>query len=182
MKYVALLRGINVGGKNRIKMADLKKCFEDLGFENVITYIQSGNVIFETDKSASSAAKQIETALPKKFKLDSDSIKTLVLSQKQFKTIIDKAPKEFGKKPDKYYYDFVFLKGITSEKAAREFESNPEVDTLWIGPGVIYHRRLTAKRTKSRMAKIVGKPVYKNVTIRSWSTTSKILALIDGDN
>lgn len=45
-RYLALLRGINVGGKNIIKMADLKACFESLGFADVVTYIQSGNVLF----------------------------------------------------------------------------------------------------------------------------------------
>jgi uncharacterized protein (DUF1697 family) len=49
--YVALLRGINVGGKNIIKMETLKQCFVDMGFSDVKTYIQSGNVIFKTQKS-----------------------------------------------------------------------------------------------------------------------------------
>ena len=54
-RYVALLRGINVGGKNLIKMADLKACFEEHGFERVVTYIQSGNVLFESGESSSAS-------------------------------------------------------------------------------------------------------------------------------
>ena len=51
MKYVALLRGINVGGNNRVPMAELKLCFEKMGFNNVVTYINSGNVIFESNQT-----------------------------------------------------------------------------------------------------------------------------------
>lgn len=50
-RFVALLRGINVGGNNIIKMADLKTCFEEMGFANVVTYIQSGNVLFDSNET-----------------------------------------------------------------------------------------------------------------------------------
>lgn len=178
MKYVALLRGINVGGKNRLKMAELRAHLEDLGLNDVVTYIQSGNVIFSANKSADKIADLIEESLPKKFKLDSKLIKVLVLSAKEFKTILDRAPKQFGAEPDKYYYDFIFLKGLDSQEALKEFNPHPEVDTAWPGPGVIYHRRLGAKRTSSRLSRIVGKPVYKNMTIRSWTTTDKLQQLL----
>jgi uncharacterized protein (DUF1697 family) len=63
-KYVAFLRGVNVGGSTVIKMADLKRMFESLGLQNVQTYIQSGNVIFETSEGdATSLEKQIESRL-----------------------------------------------------------------------------------------------------------------------
>ncbi len=67
-----MLRGINVGGNNIIKMADLKACFERMGFSNVSTYIQSGNVIFEsTKKDAARLEKKIETSLSEAFRYDS---------------------------------------------------------------------------------------------------------------
>ncbi len=52
MKYIALLRGINVGGKNKVSMNDLKLCFENAGFKNVVTYINSGNVIFDSEEQS----------------------------------------------------------------------------------------------------------------------------------
>lgn len=176
--YIALLRGINVGGKNKVAMPKLKQCFEKLGFQNVRTYINSGNVIFASNVPASTIAKQIETALPKQFKLDSDLIKAFVLSKKQFQDVFDNAPAGFGKEPGKYYYDVVFLNGITSQRAANEFDPNPEVDTVWVGHRAIYYRRLSAQLAKSRLAKITSKAVYKNMTIRSWNTVGKILALV----
>ncbi len=68
MKYVAFLRGINVGGKNKVKMETLREVFSSLGFENVKTYINSGNVIFETVETAGKElAAKIESAIEKEF-------------------------------------------------------------------------------------------------------------------
>ena len=65
--YLALLRGINVGGKNKVPMAELRASFEELGYQNVQTYIASGNVIFTSDKSSAELTEEIQEALPKKF-------------------------------------------------------------------------------------------------------------------
>lgn len=176
--YLALLRGINVGGKNKIPMADLKSCLEDLGFKNVQTYIQSGNVIFESGGSPEKLATQIEAALSKRFKLDSELIRVLVISRDELAKIVEKAPKGFGKEPDKYHSDALFLIGTTSAEVMKQIDVNPEVDATWPGNGVVYYRRLSAKRTKSRLPKIVSKPIYKNMTIRSWNTTTKLLSLM----
>jgi hypothetical protein len=70
MIYVALLRGINVGGKNKVDMKKLKKCFEDIGMRKVTTYINSGNVIFEdTDHTKDEIATMLEKAILKDFSL-----------------------------------------------------------------------------------------------------------------
>ncbi|HVF69754.1 MAG TPA: hypothetical protein VNA13_04295, partial [Xanthomonadales bacterium] len=78
----------------------------------------------------------------------------------------------------KYYSDVIFLIDVTADEAYKAFEPNPEVDAVWPGTGVIYHRRLIAQLTKSRMSKIIGKPIYKRMTIRSWNTTTKLLSLM----
>ena len=62
--YLALLRGINVGGKNKVPMVELKACFEELGYKNVQTYIASGNVIFESPKSSADLSEEIQETLP----------------------------------------------------------------------------------------------------------------------
>ena len=72
--YIVLLRGINVGGKNKVSMAELKVGLEELGFTNVKTYINSGNVILDSKLTNKTIAKKIETILPQKFKLDSEMI------------------------------------------------------------------------------------------------------------
>ena len=86
--YIVLLRGINVGGKNKVPMSDLKKCLEELGFSNVSTYIASGNVILESDKHPTEIKDLIEEALPASFKLHSDLIKVLVLSRNRLQDTI----------------------------------------------------------------------------------------------
>lgn len=180
--YVVLLRGINVGGKNKVPMASLKKCLEELGFSNVSTYIASGNVILESKEPADQVKSQIEKVLPKSFKLDSELIKVLVLTRKQLQTIIDNKPKRFGEEPQKYHSDAIFLMGIDSAKAMLVFDPREGVDKIWPGDGVIYSQRLSSQRTKSRLNKVMGTPAYKSMTIRSWSTTTKLLEILENRN
>jgi len=173
--YVALLRGINVGGKNIIPMASLRNCLEELGFSNILTYIVSGNVMLASDKPANEIEARIETALTKNFKLDSESIKLLVMSRKQFQAIIDNKPEGFGDQPEKYHSDVIFLMGIDTAEAMSVFSPREGVDKVWAGDGVIYSQRLGVERTKSRLSKIVASPLYKSMTIRSWNTTVQLL-------
>jgi uncharacterized protein (DUF1697 family) len=177
--YLILLRGINVGGKNIVSMAALKKRLEDLGFSNVSSYIASGNVLLASDKHANEIKNLIETDLVKSFKLDSELIKVLVLTRKQLQAIIDKRPKGFGDQPDKYYSDAIFLMDIDTAQAMPVFNPREGVDKIWPGDGVVYSQRLGALRVKSRLSKIVGTPQYKSMTIRSWNTTTKLLKLLE---
>jgi len=179
MKFVALLRGINVGGKNNVPMTQLKSCFEELGYEKVRTYIASGNVIFESNKSAAKLAEEIQETLPKKFKLDSEQIKILVLSRDHLKKVINQAPKGFGTEPGKYHSDAIFLMGIPSAEAVKIFNPREGVDKVWQGDLAIYSQRLSALRTKSRLNRIMSSPLYKQMTIRSWATTVKLLELMN---
>lgn len=176
--YVILLRGINVGGKNKVPMASLKKCLEELGFSNVSTYIASGNVILESDKPADEIKTQIEAALPECFELDDGLIKVLVLTRNQFQVVIDHKPEGFGEQPEKFHSDVIFLMGIDSDQALPVFNPRAGVDQVWPGDGVIYSQRLSALRTKSRLSKIMGTPVYKSMTIRNWRTTTKLLEIL----
>jgi len=177
--YLALLRGINVGGKNKVPMAELKACFEELGCENVRTYIASGNVIFQSTKDSAQLTEDIQEALPKNVKLDSELIKTLVLSHEQLQQVIDQAPTGFGTEPDKYHSDAIFLMGISSDEAIEIFNPREGVDKVWQGNLAIYSQRLSAQRTRSRLSQIMSSPLYKQMTIRSWDTTAKLWELMN---
>lgn len=177
--YVVLLRGINVGGKNKVSMAELRKCLEALGFQNVATYIASGNVLLRSDKSPAEIQELIEAALPRAFKLDAELIKVLVLSHEQLRSVVSNRPKGFGDQPDIYHSDAIFLMGIGLTEAMPVFDPREGVDVVWPGKGVIYSQRLSALRTKSRLSKIVGTPAYKSMTIRNWNTTQTLLKLLD---
>lgn len=179
-RYVALLRGINVGGKNIIGMTDLRAALEAHGLENVGTYIQSGNVLFETDRPAKTLESGIEAALEKAFKVP---LVVVLRSHRQLKSVIDKAPDGFGTDPDTYYSDAVFLKApLTAKQVMGIMALRDGVDQAWPGTGVVYFARLGAQRTKSKMSKIVGTPEYKQMTIRSWTTTVKLLGLLDAQS
>jgi uncharacterized protein (DUF1697 family) len=173
-QYVALLRGINVGGNNIIKMIDLKACFEALGFKSVMTYIQSGNVLFSADKSArTTMTKKIEKALSKAFAYDS---RVVVRSYEDMKSIVEHAPKGFGKLPEAYRYDVVFLKEpLTATRAMKSVSIKEGVDKAFAGKGVLYFSRLTSKATQSHLNRIASMPVYQHMTIRNWNTTTKLL-------
>ena len=177
-RYVALLRGINVGGKNLIKMPALKAAFEDEGFDNVSTYIQSGNVLFDSpDSSSPQLTKRIEKMLAEAF----DYVPTVVVrNRRQMRAIVDRAPKGFGSELAKYRYDVLFLKEpLTAKEAMKHVPTNPAVDTAHAGTGALYFSRLTARATASRLTKIVGSPIYASMTIRNWNTTTKLLALME---
>lgn len=175
-QYVALLRGINVGGKNLIKMTALKASFEELGFEDVRTYIQSGNVLFRATGSSAKLTKEIEGALSKTFNYES---RVVVRSLKQMKDIVAHAPTGFGSDPATYRYDVIFLKEpLTAAKAMKSVRTKEGVDQAWAGKGVLYFSRLISKATESYLARIITMPVYQNMTIRNWNTTTKLLNMM----
>ena len=174
-RYVVLLRGINVGGRNTVPMAALRALLESHGHTKVSTYIASGNVILSSDQSAAEIKRELEEALPKTFKLDSELIAVLVLTRDQLRAVVRDRPKGFGDRPDTYNSDAVFLMGIDAAKTMEMFDPRPGVDQVWPGKGVIYSQRLTAQRTKSRLNRIMGTPAYRSMTVRSWATTMALL-------
>jgi uncharacterized protein (DUF1697 family) len=177
MEFVALLRGINVGGNNVIKMSELKRCFETLGFDDVRTFIASGNVLFAHREAAGPRlTSRIEAVLDKTF----DYRASVVLrSAKQMRDIVAGAPQGFGKDPAKFRYDVIFLKEpLTAAVAMKSVRTREGVDQAFAGKGALYFSRLIARATQSQMGKIVGLPVYKSMTIRNWNTTTKLLALM----
>jgi uncharacterized protein (DUF1697 family) len=177
-QYVALLRGINVGGNNLIKMTALAACFEKHGFQNVVTYIQSGNVIFEAGAAtASKLTQRLEEMLTATF---SYRASVVLRSRKELQRIVEGAPKGFGREPDRYRYDVLFLKPPLAAASAMKIVPMKEgVDQVSPGQGAIYFSRLVSKASQSRLSKIVSMPIYQSITIRNWNTTTKLLQMMD---
>ena len=180
-QYLALLRGINVGGNNIIKMADLKACFENMGFTDVITYIQSGNVLFRSaEKDKTQLTRKIEQGLSKRFSYKS---RLVVVAHKELRKAVEGAPKGFGKELDKYRYDVIFLKEpLSPPEAMRNVSIKDGVDSAYRGKTVLYFSRLISKASQSHLTKIIKLPVYQNMTIRNWNTTTKLLALLEKES
>lgn len=177
MKYVALLRGINVGGNNLIRMADLKACCEEMGLLDVSTYIASGNVIFGSEgKNVEKLTTKIEKALSKEFGYKASVV---VVPYVELKEAVKKAPKGFGNEPEKYRYDVIFMRApMTAAEAMKSVEVREGVDRAWQGKSVLYFARVAAKATQSKLPKLASKPAYKSMTVRNWNTTTKLLALL----
>jgi len=178
-QYLALLRGINVGGGNIIRMTNLKACFQASKLENVATYIQSGNVLFETvETDPAKLAGKLEKALSKTF--SPYPARIVLCSHAKLRQIVRKAPEGFGRQPQKYRYDVIYLKEPpTASEAVKCVAIKPGVDAAFVGPEVLYFSRLTARASQSHLPRIIGLPVYQAMTIRNWNTTSKLLALMD---
>ena len=176
-QYVALLRGINVGGKNIIKMADLKACFEALELREVRTYIQSGNVLFITDDPDNARLTGLlEDALSKTFQYQSSVV---LRSQEELSDIVANAPVGFGGDPGAYRYDVIFLKEpLTALDAMQSITTKEGVDQAFAGDGVLYFSRLISKAAQSHLARVIGTPVYQSMTIRNWNTTTRLLKMM----
>ena len=164
-------------------MAELKAFLEEQGFENVVTYIQSGNVVLRSDLPAKTLGAKIEKSLPKKFKLDSSLIKIVALPHKTFKNVVARAPKEFGKNNSKYRYFVLFLMGTRASRAMKEIDVREGIDKAWQGEAAIYYRlpSLTSPHaTKSYLNKVAQKPIYASISMRNWKTTTKLLEILEG--
>ena len=179
--YVILMRGINVGGKNKIPMAELKLRLEELGLEGVVTYIQSGNVVVRSDLDAASLSAQIEDMLPRKFALDSSIVRVVALDHGTFKKIVAQAPEDFGNDTSTYRYNVLFFMDSSPAAAMQQIEAREGVDAVWQGDDVVYFRNSVPNASKSRLSRIVQQPIYRSITIRNWNTTTKLLELLDAD-
>lgn len=172
--YLLLLRGINIGGKNKVPMAELRLRLERLGYLGASTHLNSGNVIMRSDKDAEGVESDVERLLPSAFDLDSTLIRALALTQTHVASIVNDRPRGFGDHPDTYYSDVIFLMGIDPAEAMTAFNPREGVDQIWPGKSVIYSQRLTAERTRSRLNTVMASPMYQSMTLRSWSTTLKL--------
>ena len=167
-----------MGGKNPLKMAELREAFAEAGFTEVSTYIQSGNVLFTAHHSdREQLAEAVAALIEKRFGYD---LAVVVVSKGDLKRAVEKAPKGFGAKPDEILCDVVFLRPpLTGKQAFKEFELREGVDEAAAGSRVVYFSRVKAKSTSSRFGRISAKPVYAEITIRSWKSTTKLLELIE---
>lgn len=181
MNYIALLRGINVGGKNIIKMAQLKAIFEDIGFQNVKTYIQSGNVLFSSNKSESVLINIIEE------KIHTDvgfKVSVILRSEEEFNNLIKNCP--------------------FSEKEILEAQGNASSEVLYVAflkqePLEENIDKFSVYETGEDKYKIIGRDVYllfhdsirnsklgnnlgkldNSATTRNWKTINKISDLVN---
>lgn len=174
-RWVALLRGINVGGNNIIPMADLRACVSALGFTRVATYIQSGNVLFDAPGRHATVVKTLEQALSTSFNYQA---KLVLRSAAEMQEVLDDAPAGFGSDRTRFKYDVLFARpGVDVGVVLADVPVHPEVDVATAGRHALYYRRLIARETSSRLSRLVQMPVYKELTVRNWNTTLRLVQM-----
>jgi uncharacterized protein (DUF1697 family) len=178
VRYVALLRGINVGGKTLIKMADLKATVEELGFAEVSTYIASGNVLFESsERGAAGLEKRIEGAVERRFDLP---VKVVVLDRPAYGRIVKAIPKAWvGDKSLRANVAFV-RRGTDAKKVVRALEPDPAIEEVKAIAGAILWATRRDALNRSVMRKLIGGAAYKELTVRNLNTTLKLGELLAG--
>ena len=178
-KYIALLRGVNVGGKNKISMPELKLAFEEIGFLDVITYINSGNIIFSSNtQDKSELIRKSESIIEDKFKL---SIPVTVISAKELSDVLKNAPVWWNTEDKEIYDNAIFVISPTSveEVFAVVGNAKPEYEKVDSYGNVIFWSASLKTFNKTRWSKIASSSVNKNVTIRNANTTKKLLELTE---
>ena len=177
MIYVALLRGINVGGNRKVDMKALKATFEAAGMTLVKTYINSGNVVFS---SRSKSPKRLATVLEKAIEADFGfEVKVLLRDLAQMRATAKALPTSWVN-DDTMKCDVIFLwEGVGRRAVLKELPIKKGVDTVKYTPGAVLWSIPRAMATRSAISKLVGTDLYRQMTIRNANTARKLLALME---
>lgn len=175
--HVGLLRGINVGGKNTVAMRELKVVFEQVRMRSVRTYINSGNVVFATRaRSRASLAARLEKAVAAHFDLD---VKVLVRDLDGMRALVQAMPPDWVN-DQTMKCDVLFLRDEVDEPEIIDvLTTRPGIDHVRYVPGAVLWMVDRKHVTRSGMARIVGNPVYQQVTVRNANTARKLLELME---
>jgi uncharacterized protein (DUF1697 family) len=173
--YVALLRGINVGGHRRVPMANLRKVFETIGHAEVATYIASGNVVFDSPKRATRAlADELEIAILEEFGFEVDVV---VRSAAEMASVVAQNPfRKAAAIPKERLYVAFPTRPIAGANLSIDHSFAP--DEFGVGRFAIYLHRPAGfsqptKLTDAYLSKVAGSPV----TTRNWNTVTKLAGL-----
>ena len=175
-KYIALLRGINVGGKNKISMPILKNAFIENGFSDVTTYINSGNVLFSCEsKDKEELQTECRRIIMDKFGLD---IAVMVISAQELADALSHAPKWWDSDTESKHNAFFVIPPATAQELIESVgDENPEYARAFHYGQIIFWSAPTKTFTRTKWSKAVSSKAYSNITIRNSNTTKKLLEL-----
>ncbi len=161
-----------------VRMPALQQALTDSGLQNVRTYIQSGNVIFDDEvDNTDKLAALVRKTLKDHFQLD---VAVAVFSAADWQQVIKTAPIWWGKDPAWKHNMLIMLQPYDMTTVVADIGPlKPEIETMKIGKGVIYQSVQFDKFGRTTFSKMIGKPVYKQMTIRNYNTATKLAALLD---
>jgi len=176
MRYVALLRGINLGSRNRIAMPALREALEQSGFKDVQTYVQSGNVVLGSRAKADTVRRKVEKVLQEEFGLD---VAVVVRSAAELAAVARRNPlRKVATDPKRY--QVTFLSAKLPAKVVRELEETAAADERVVVSGrevYAWHPKTIAR--SKLWAKLAGKSLGVTATSRNWATVEALLELLD---
>jgi uncharacterized protein (DUF1697 family) len=176
VRYAALLRGINVGGKALIPMSDLRECVTEVGHARVSTYIASGNVIFEAPRrSAAALEAELERAIEQRFQLD---VKVFVRTAAQLQAVADAVPKNWIGNAQLRCNGVFLAREIDRPSLVGELDPKDGLEEVVYVKGTLLWAAQVATLTRSSMVKISSNPLYKQMTVRNLNTTLKLRDLV----
>ncbi|MFV0393163.1 MAG: DUF1697 domain-containing protein [Coprobacillaceae bacterium] len=175
--YIALLRGINVGGKNKVSMPILKAAFEEIGFLDVVTYINSGNIIFSSKiKDKKELIRKCEAIIIDKFMLQ---VPVTVVSARELSDTLNNTPDWWDSDKEAVNYAIFVIAPTTIEEVfASVGDIKPEYEQIDSYGNVIFWTTSRESFSKARWSKIASSSVNNHVTIRNANTVKKLLSLI----
>lgn len=177
IRYIALLRGINIGGKNKISMSELKKGFEELNFFDVLTYINSGNIIFSSNiEDIANIQSNIKLMIKDKFNLD---IPVFIITIGELEIVLKNAPNWWGNDDKNIYDNIIFIiPPTTYEEVFLEIgEAKQEYEKIANFQNVIYWSFDLKSYSKTNWIKTANSKINNKVTIRTSNTMRKLLEL-----
>ena len=174
--FLALLRAVNVGGKNMISMASLKSSFEKLGFEAVTTYINSGNIIFKTKPvDARKLEAKIEEMLAKEYKLEN---KVVVRSFSEISDLVESLPKDWNG-DTRWRYNVIFLRhSIASVEILDRLNPKSDIEQVLYRPGTLLWSVRVSEVSRTTMIKLSAQKIFQEMTVRNLNTTRKLYHLM----
>lgn len=175
MRYIALLRGVNVGGNTMIKMAELKNLFASLGFENIATYINSGNLAFDTRKADhNKLASRIETAIDKDL---GKTVPVIIREQNDIARIIDANPFTGQFDSHKEMHVLFLTENVPEEKEKQLLAAAPECERFVVNGREIYCHLPKGVADSLLGKSFIEKKLKLSVTGRNWRTVEKLAVL-----
>ena len=177
MRYVALLRGVNVGGKNKVPMARLREVFQQVGHTDVRTYINSGNIVFESPRpNVGDLSQDLEAAIGTEFGFPT---RVLVLPGSTVEQIAAALPDDWARDERSSCNVLYLLPEWASPKALEEFRVDPEHEEARYRDGAILSRVDRAHIGRSAVHELIGTELHSHVTIRNCTTARKLAAMVD---
>jgi uncharacterized protein (DUF1697 family) len=175
-RLIVLLRGVNIGPRNRVPMPRLRELLTDAGFEDVRTYVQSGNVVLSTTKKPAQVAREVERQIAKAFGLD---IAVVARTRAELANVVQRNPLEDAVKDPKRY-QVSFLDAKPSRAVLSKLEAAVVPPEQFVAAGREIYAWHPAGVARSKVwALLAGRDLGVTATARNWTTVTKLLALAD---